>query len=124
MARVWRLRPQGEFERVRQSGRSWSHPLLIIIARTRADGSIKQARVSVAAGKKLGGAVVRNRVKRRLREAVRQIYPQLAATTDLIVIARQPMLTASVIEIVEALAATLKRARLWHEHSSTEDMDR
>ncbi len=124
MARVFRLRPHGEFDRVRQTGRSWSHPLLIIIAQTRAAGSIDRARVSVTSGKKLGGAVVRNRVKRKLRAAVQQVYPHLGSTIDLIVIARQPMLEASVLDITQALTTTLQRARLWIERSSAEDQDR
>jgi ribonuclease P protein component len=119
MARVWRLRPHGEFDRVRQSGRSWSHPLLILIAQTRADESIKQARVSVAAGKKLGGAVVRNRVKRKMRAAILEVYPHMPATIDAIIIARQPMIEASVGEIQQALSVTLQRAQLWLDQSDT-----
>ncbi len=121
MAHVFRLRPHGEFDRVRQHGRSWSHPLLIIIVQTRAAGQIDRARVSVAAGKQLGGAVVRNRVKRKLRAAVQQVYPYLRTTIDLIVIARQPMLEASVSDITQALTSTLQRAQLWLERSSAED---
>ena len=124
MARVFRLRPHGEFDRVRQHGRSWSHPLLIVIAQTRAASPIDRARVSVAAGKKLGGAVVRNRVKRKLRAAVQQVYPHLRTTIDLIVIARQPMLEASVSDITQALTSTLQRAQLWLERSRAEDLDR
>lgn len=124
MARVFRLRPHGEFDRVRQNGRNWSHPMLIIIAQTRTASPIERARVSVATGKKLGGAVVRNRVKRKLRAAVQQVYPHLRTTIDLIVIARQPMLEASVIDITQALTSTLRRAQLWLEDSSAEDQDR
>jgi ribonuclease P protein component len=121
MARVLRLRPHGEFDRVRQKGRSWSHPLLVVIVYTRAESSIDQARVSVAAGKKLGGAVVRNRVKRKLRVAIQQVYDHLPALIDLIVIARQPGLTASVDDLTKALTSTLQRARLWQDRSSPTD---
>ncbi len=115
MTHVLRLRPHGEFDRVRQSGRSWSHPLLVVIVQPRTDQSIIGARVAIAAGKKLGGAVMRNRVKRKLRAAVQQIYSHLPNPIDLIVIARQPALQASVTEFVEALTATLQRARYWQD---------
>jgi ribonuclease P protein component len=121
MTRVLRLRPHGEFDRVRQKGRSWSHPLLVIIVVTRTAGSIDQARVSVAAGKKLGGAAVRNRVKRKMRAAIQRVYADLPALIDLIVIARQPGLTASVEDWVKALTVTLQRAQLWRVRSKPTD---
>ena len=112
-ARVWRLRPGGEFERVRQTGRSWPHRLLIVIVQPRADEPAARSRVAIAAGKRLGKAVVRNRIKRRLREAIRQVYPQLASGYDLIVIARAPIIEAEVAQVTAALSEVLRRARIW-----------
>ena len=112
-SRVWRLRPGGEFERVRQTGRSWPHRLLIVIVQPRADEPAAPSRFAVAAGKRLGGAVVRNRIKRRLRAAIRQVYPQLASGYDLIVIARAPIIKAEVTQIAAALGEVLRRARIW-----------
>ncbi len=57
---------------------------MVIHARNRADDS--PARVAVIAGRKVGGAVVRNRVKRRLRAAL-QARP-LPQGVDLVVVAR------------------------------------
>ena len=116
-AKVWRLRPKGEFEQVRQNGRSWSHPLLVIIAQVRTAPTIDQPRVATTAGKRLGGAVVRNRLRRKMREAVRQVYVHLPAQIDLIVMARAPMLDADVPGIAAALSEVLHRARLWQASS-------
>ena len=64
MARVWRLRPRGEFERIRQNGRSWPHRFFVLIVLAHPDRPEVPPRIGVAAGKKLGNAVTRNRFKR------------------------------------------------------------
>ena len=113
MARVWRLRPHGEFERVHRGGHRWPHRLLGVIAQARDNAPHGQARIAVAAGRKLGKAVVRNRLKRRMRAAIQQVYSHLRPDIDLIVIARAPMIDAGVADIAAALTEVLQRAQLW-----------
>lgn len=113
MARVWRLRPRGEFERVRQDGRSWPHRFFVLIVLPQPERSETPPRIGVAAGKRLGGAVTRNRFKRQLREAVRQVYLNIPSGVDVILIARAPMVEANVAQLVAALTETLQRAELW-----------
>ena len=75
MTRVWRLRPRGEFERIRQNGHAWPHRFFVLIVLPQSDRPTAPPRIGVVAGKKLGGAVTRNRYKRLLRAAVRQAMP-------------------------------------------------
>ncbi len=121
MARVWRLRPRGEFERIRQNGRAWPHRFFVLIALPHTDRPEMPPRIGVAAGKKLGGAVMRNRIKRKLREAVRQVYPNLPGGVDVILIARAPIAEASVAQIAAALIETLQRAKIWHSAAPTRE---
>ncbi len=120
MARLWRLRPRGEFERVRQNGRAWSHRFFILIVQPCVDEPARPARVGVAAGKRLGQAVFRNRIKRKIRAAVQQVYLNIADNTDLIVIARAPIADASVSEITAAFAEQLQRAQVWRAVDSSD----
>ena len=115
MTRVWRLRPRGEFERIRQNGRSWPHRCFVLIVLPQPDRLEAPPRIGIAAGKKLGGAVTRNRYKRMLRAAVRQVYSNIPGGVDVILIARAPIAEASVAQITEALRETLRRARVWRD---------
>ncbi len=116
--RVWRLRPAGEFEHVRKNGRSWPNRLLVIIIQPRTAAPDDPPRIAIAAGKRLGGAVVRNRIKRKLREAIRQVYPNIAPGLDLIVMARAPIVDESVSSIAAAVTEVLQRAKVWRASSA------
>ena len=62
--------------------------------------------------RRIGKAVVRNRVRRRLREAVRLRWPELAGGTDLLFIARGPSAAADWLALRGAVDELLRRARL------------
>lgn len=109
MKRAWRLAAESDVQRVWQQGRAFAHPLVIL--RVRPNG-LPKTRAAVVAGKKLGKAVVRNRAKRRLREALRVRYPQLTPGYDLVVIARDGVREAPFAEIEQALDQLLRRAHL------------
>ena len=68
MRRELRLRRRRDFDAVMRRGRAWSNDLLVL--RTLANG-LDHNRYGFVTSRRLGKAVVRNRVRRRLREAVR-----------------------------------------------------
>jgi ribonuclease P protein component len=114
--RKFRLTRSEDFKRVRRSGKSYAHPLIVLIAQ-RSDHP--HVRVGVAAGKAVGTAVTRNRAKRLLREAMRTMMPNIilwtqntAAGLDLILIARAGLATASLQDTRDALQNLLQRAQI------------
>ncbi|HZU07366.1 MAG TPA: ribonuclease P protein component [Chloroflexota bacterium] len=109
MKRAQRLRKAADFERVRAQRRSWAHPLLVLYA---AENGLRMSRIGVIVGRQVGKAVVRNRVKRRIREAVRLRYPALVEGMDLVWIARPASATADYAQIAAAVEQLLRRARL------------
>ncbi|MBI4770721.1 MAG: ribonuclease P protein component [Chloroflexi bacterium] len=109
MQRRFRLSSPADFQRVRREGKSYAHPLAVMIA---GNSSLPGPRFAVAAGKALGPAVVRNRLKRLLREALRPLAPRVTPGSDLLFIARAPMRDAGQAEVDRAVRILLQRARL------------
>jgi ribonuclease P protein component len=94
----YRLRKPSDFRAVRESGRSWPSRLVVIWANSNAT---ETTRMGVSVGKRIGNAVVRNLVKRRLREAIRGI--PLPVGYDVVVMARAPAASATYKELEEAI---------------------
>lgn len=75
-------------------------------------------RVGFTASRKVGGAVERNRARRRLKAAVAGIMPEHAMPgLDYVVIGRQATLTRRFSDLTDDLATALRRLGLWHERS-------
>jgi ribonuclease P protein component len=98
-------RPQ-DFEALRRDGTARSHPLLIARFR-RTD--LDTTRFGFSIGRKLGGAVVRNRTRRRLREALRVMAPSFQPGWDVLIIARPALVEADHGALVGALRRLLER---------------
>ena len=109
MQRKYRLTRSEDFKRVRRSGKSYAHPLVVLIVQTHEQPRVK---VGVAAGRTIGTAVHRNRAKRLLREAMRPLIPHIASNLDLILIARPGLVTATLEEARRALHNLLGRAQI------------
>lgn len=113
MKRAYRLRRPDQFQRVRREGRSWEHPLLILNAMP---NRRRVTRCGFVVTKRLGGAVERNRARRRVREAVRLIYPSIASGWDLVFVLRSSALVTIEFERIQtAIEQLLRRAGAWNE---------
>ncbi len=72
----------------------------------------ENSRFGVAAGKTVGKAVIRNRAKRLLRNALLPLLPVVKSGWDVVIIARKPMVEADLEQTQSALSILLYRARL------------
>jgi ribonuclease P protein component len=118
MERRFRLTRSIEFKRVRNEGKSYAHPFVVLIVST---SQLNYPRIGVTASHNIGGAIQRNRAKRLLREAVRLFIPSLLPA-HIILIARAPLARANLKETRQALEQLFNRANLisnQHEPTAT-----
>lgn len=101
------LRRRADFEAIGRDGTARSTPLLVL-RWMRTDRA--ETRVGMSTPRTLGGAVQRNRVRRRLRSLLRERLERIGPGWDLLLIARPAAGDASYAELGAALDALLRRA--------------
>ena len=109
MKRKFRLTRSTDFKRVRRLGKSYAHPLIVLIA---LPNELDCSRVGVVAGRSVGGAVQRNRAKRLIRAALQPYMTSIRPGWDLMLIARAAMREATFQQAQTALTDLLRRSRL------------
>ena len=110
LPKVETLKTNGQFERVRKAGRSWAVGPVVLNA---APNGQNATRCGFVAGKKVGGAVNRNRARRLMREAVRQKLPLLKPGFDLVWIARSSIIETDFASVQAAVDQLLRRGKLY-----------
>lgn len=109
MWRKFRLRHRGDFIRLRATGRTTQHSMmhLSVVA-----NEIGHNRYGFITSKRLGNAVVRNRVRRLLREAARYHHPHLCQGFDVVIIARAKLVQQPYQEVLRYTAWLFEQAGL------------
>ena len=109
-----RLLRRADYVAIKQRGKSFAEGPLAASFRLRDPAptgiAVAGARVGLTVSSKVGGAVTRNRIKRRLREAVRLELAGLPPV-DLVIVARASACTASVEELRGWLRGAATRMR-------------
>jgi len=102
-----RLTQSKDFERVKDVGKRIYHPLLVLVY-TRNEG--QQTRAAVVASKAIGNAVVRNKIKRRLKSCLDRIWHNISRQWDLVFYSRAAIDDANITEICSAIEYLLLEA--------------
>ena len=105
MRKDQRITKTESFAVVRSEGKSWSDKFLVLIARS---NGVTLSRFGFSVGRRVGGAVIRNKVKRRLREAARQA--QVQNGWDMVVIVRKKGSSADFHMLRRSMNNLMKRA--------------
>jgi ribonuclease P protein component len=103
-----RLSRSADFERVYREGRSHASRHLVVYAFPRGEDQAPP-RLGVSVGRKVGGAVERNRVKRQLREAFWSSVDDISANHDFVIVARPAARELAESEGAPGLAGALRQ---------------
>lgn len=103
----YRLRKRWEFEALKHNGESVQNHLFIF--NYAQNSTIQAPRLGITVTRKTGNAVVRNRIKRLVRETFRKNRHKLTHNYDINVIAKRQVRDRSSKQCVDALMALFKR---------------
>ena len=106
------LKKNSDFHRLYAKGKSAVNPYLVVYCRKNREG---RSRFGYTVSARLGHAVVRNRVRRRLREIVRLNGARLVPGYDVVIVARSRCVDAEYRKMEEAYLKAIKKLGLLRE---------
>lgn len=112
MKRETTLKENYEFRRVYNKGKSGVSPFFVVYARANRS---ERNRLGITVSTKLGKAVIRNRVRRRLREIYRLSQHDMKKGYDIVLVGRSRAIHATFEELSRAYLKTCGKMGLWEE---------
>ena len=104
-----RILCSADFRVVYDNGIRVSSPMFAAFCLARTPGQDSGVRLGLTVPRALGGAVVRNRIKRRLREAFRRLRAEFGPQWDIVLNPRRAALNAPFVEIEQALRKVIEK---------------
>lgn len=119
MRKSYRVKKEAEFQEVFEAHQSVANRQFVVYHLDRENQP--HFRVGISVGKKIGNAVHRNWVKRRIRQSLTELKPYLKQDVDILIIARPAASEMSMADIKTHLIHVLKLAKLLDNDYSEED---
>lgn len=110
MKKANRIKKNDEFQYIFKHGKSFANRQLVIYYAENPEQ--EHFRIGLSVGKKIGNAIVRNQIKRYLRQAFHELEQDIRQDIDIIIIARQPTKDLGFHEIKKSLSHLLYKQRL------------
>lgn len=110
MRKQHRLKSNDDFQKVFKNGKSFANRQLVLYYLPKQDQTY--FRVGLSVSKKIGNAVVRNRVKRYLRQAFHELETDIEQAYDFVIIARNPTKDMDYHQIKRSLTHVLSKSKL------------
>jgi ribonuclease P protein component len=110
LKKSYRIKKNEDFQQIFRKKKSVANRQFVIYLMDKPEQ--KHFRVGLSVSKKLGNAVTRNRIKRYIREAIKEIKGNLYENKDFIVIARHPVSEMDFHEVKKSLLHVMKIAKL------------
>lgn len=110
MRKSFRVKSEQDFSAVFHRGASKANRQFVVYQLEKQQNHF---RVGISVGKKIGNAVERNAVKRKIRQAIFELKPFLQANVDFIIIARKPSAQMSTAEVKKSLIHVLRLSDLF-----------
>ena len=107
MSKLYVLKQNKEFRSAYYRGKAMVSPFVITYVRK---NRLQTARYGITTGKKVGKAVQRNRCRRIIREAFRQLEPEVKRGYDYVFVARGATVTRSSTDLQRIIREQLKKA--------------
>lgn len=108
-----RLRNREDYSRVYRGGRSFANGQFVVYWSKQPIA--EPFRLGISASKKIGNAVIRNRMRRVVKEIVRHMEVQIVPHVDFILIVRKPAVAMSYAELERSVKHVLRKAGLLKE---------
>lgn len=107
----FRIKKNEEFQATFKHGNSFANRQLVIYYRKKDNQN--HFRIGLSVGKKIGNAVVRNRIKRLLRASFQELEQDIKPCYDIVIIARNPTKTMSYEMMKKSLSHLLYKEKLF-----------
>lgn len=112
MKKKYRIKKNDEFQEVFKQGISVANRQFVIYVLDKPEQAY--FRIGLSVSKKIGKAVVRNRVKRYVRQVFHEERDRIQTGKDYVIIARVPVATMEYEEVKKSLLHVLRRANVFH----------
>ncbi|MBM7572519.1 ribonuclease P protein component [Aquibacillus albus] len=110
MKKAYRLKKNEEFQLVFNKGKSFANRQLVLYFLKKTDQ--QHFRVGLSVSKKIGNAVVRNQIKRYIKQAFLELDGKVANNYDFILIARKPVKDMDYHQVKKSLIHVLSKSKL------------